>query len=74
MNMNKSGISANSGILNASNYNSNTMVTAPNNNMSSELYTETQIGFLKNSTITSSQHDKLGGIEIVNNASSPGQQ
>ena len=59
MNMNKSGISATSGILNYSNYNSNTVMTMPNNT-SAESTVQTgpeQLAFVKNSTITSSHKD-----------------
>lgn len=59
--MNKSGISATSGIMNYSNYNSNTVMTMPNNT-SAESTVQTapeQIAFMKNSTINSSNKDGL---------------
>ena len=57
----KSGISAASGILNYSNYNSNTVMTMPNNTSaeSAVVAGPEQLAFIKNSTINSSNKDGL---------------
>ena len=57
----KSGISAASGILNYSNYNSNTAMTMPNNTSAESAVAAgaEQLAFMKNSTINSSNKDGL---------------
>jgi hypothetical protein len=57
--MNKSGISATSGILNYSNYNSNTVMTMPNNTSAESTVQQEQLAFMKNSTINSSNKDAI---------------